>query len=157
MQAFDEEQDRQGLAVRHGPQLDIFVKVFAFPAHGGAVGHLMDHAFGIVYYALLFYLSVRVNYFGDSFDTAYKTISKYLNVNKALFRSELYNPYIIGNPLYGIPYAYGYARIVELHEEAEKVLGSKYDQKAFDTQYLSYGPTYFHLLADRLAQWEKAQ
>ena len=117
----------------------------------------VDHAFGIVYYALLFYLSVRVNYFGDSFDTAYKTISKYLNVNKALFRSELYNPYIIGNPLYGIPYAYGYARIVELHEDAEKVLGSKYDRKTFDTQYLSYGPTYFHLLADRLEQWEKAQ
>ena len=117
----------------------------------------VEHAFGILYYALLFYLSVRVNYFGDSFDAAYKTISKYLSVNKAMFRSELYDPYILGNPFYGIPYAYGYARIVELHSNAQKALGAKYDQKTFDTQYLSYGPTYFNLLADRLDGWAREQ
>jgi hypothetical protein len=36
-------------------------------------------------------------------------------------------------------------------------MGTKYNQKAFDAQYLSYGPSYFNLLADRLEQWAAAQ
>ena len=48
-------------------------------------------------------------------------------------------------------------RINDLHDSAKKVLGKNYDQKAFDTQYLNYGPSYFNLLADRLDEWEKAQ
>ena len=74
-----------------------------------------------------------------------------------MFRKEYYNTFIVGNPFYGIPYAYGYARINDLHDSAKKVLGKNYDQKAFDTQYLNYGPSYFNLLADRLDEWEKAQ
>ena len=116
-----------------------------------------SHAFDIIYYALLFYLSVRVNYFGDSFIKAYQTFSDYFSVPQSTFTDALYDPFIIGNPFYGMPYAYGYARIMDLHDTAKKTLGSKYDQKTFDTQYLSYGPTYFNLLADRLDQWAKEQ
>ena len=134
-------------------------RLFAFHCDGQFNPYDMqyDHANSIIYYALLFYLSVRVNYFGDSFDKAFNTFSQYFGVDEDVFRTELYDPFIVGNPFYGIPYAYGYARIVDLHDTARKTLGKKYDQKTFDTQYLSYGPSYFNLLADRLDQWAKEQ
>ena len=116
-----------------------------------------SHSFEIIYYALLFYLSIRVNYFGESFIKAYQTFSEYFSVPQSTFMDALYDPFIIGNPFYGMPYAYGYARIIEMHDTAKKALGSKYDQKTFDTQYLSYGPTYFNLLADRLDRWASEQ
>lgn len=121
-----------------------------------------DHTFTIVFYALLFYLSIRVNYFGDSLVTAFQTFNETLNqmgygIAQDSFTSAYFDPYIVGNPFYGMTYAYGYARIIELHDIAKTTMGSKYDQKTFDTQYLSYGPTYFNLLADRLEQWEKEQ
>ena len=135
-------------------------RLFAFHCSGKINANDMqyDHAFNIVYYALLFYLSIRVNYFGDSFMDAYNTFRKYFSVPQDTFTEALFDPYIVGNPFYGIPYAYGYARIIELHDIAKKAMGSgKYSQKAFDTQYLSYGPTYFNLLADRLDQWAREQ
>ena len=101
--------------------------------------------------------SVRVNYFGDSFNDAYRTFSGYFRISKNDFKEKYFNTFIVGNPFYGIPYAYGYARIIDLHDRAQKTLGKKYDQKVFDTQYLSYGPSYFNLLAERLEQWEKEQ
>jgi uncharacterized protein (DUF885 family) len=116
-----------------------------------------DHAFTIVFYALLFYLSIRVNYFGDSFITAYQTFTDYFSVPQDTFMDAYYDTYIVGNPFYGMPYAYGYARLVELHDNAKAAMGTKYNQKAFDAQYLSYGPSYFNLLADRLEQWAAAQ
>ena len=118
---------------------------------------LYDHTNTIIYYALLFYLSIRVNYFGDRFIDAYHTFNGYFRVPQDRFRSQIYEPFIVGNPFYGIPYAYGYARIMDMHKTAQKNLGKKYDQKVFDTQYLSYGPTYFNLLEERLEQWEKDQ
>ena len=118
---------------------------------------LFDHENGIIFYALLFYLSIRVNWYGDSFDSVYRVFNRYFSVSKSTFRSTYYERFIVGNPLYGIPYAYGYARILDLHKDAEEALGSKYDRKTFDTQYLSYGPTYFDLLADRLERWAKEQ
>ncbi len=118
---------------------------------------VLDHTNGIIFYALLFYLSVRVNYFGDSFNDAYRTFSGYFRISKNDFKEKYFNTFIVGNPFYGIPYAYGYARIIDLHDRAQKTLGKKYDQKVFDTQYLSYGPSYFNLLAERLEQWEKEQ
>jgi len=118
---------------------------------------VLDHTNGIIFYALLFYLSVRVNYFGDRFIDAYRTFNGYFRITQDEFRKKYYNTFIVGNPFYGIPYAYGYARIIDLHDNAQKALGRKYDQKVFDTQYLNYGPTYFNLLADRLEQWAKEQ
>lgn len=118
---------------------------------------VLDHTNSIIFYALLFYLSVRVNYFGDRFIDAYRTFNGYFRITQDEFRKKYYNTFIVGNPFYGIPYAYGYARIIDLHDNAQKALGRKYDQKVFDTQYLNYGPTYFNLLADRLEQWAKEQ
>ena len=118
---------------------------------------VLDHTNSIIFYALLFYLSVRVNYFGDRFIDAYRTFNGYFRITQDEFRKKYYNTFIVGNPFYGIPYAYGYARIIDLHDNAQKTLGKKYDQKVFDTQYLNYGPTYFNLLADRLEQWAKEQ
>ena len=118
---------------------------------------VLDHTNSIIFYALLFYLSIRVNYFGDRFIDAYRTFNGYFRITQDEFRKKYYNTFIVGNPFYGIPYAYGYARIIDLHDNAQKALGKKYDQKVFDTQYLNYGPTYFNLLAERLEQWEKEQ
>ncbi len=118
---------------------------------------VLDHTNSIIFYALLFYLSIRVNYFGDRFIDAYRTFNGYFRVTQDVFRKKYYDTFIVGNPFYGIPYAYGYARIIDLHDNAQKALGRKYDQKVFDTQYLNYGPTYFNLLAERLEQWEKEQ
>ena len=118
---------------------------------------VLDHTNSIIFYALLFYLSIRVNYFGDRFIDAYRTFNGYFRVTQDVFRKKYYDTFIVGNPFYGIPYAYGYARIIDLHDNAQKALGKKYDQKVFDTQYLNYGPTYFNLLAERLEQWEKEQ
>ena len=118
---------------------------------------VLDHTNSIIFYALLFYLSIRVNYFGDRFIDAYRTFNGYFRITQDEFRKKYYNTFIVGNPFYGIPYAYGYARIIDLHDNAQKALGQKYDQKVFDTQYLNYGPTYFNLLAERLEQWEKEQ
>ncbi len=134
-------------------------RLFAFHCGGkiNSVDMQYDHAFNIIYYALLFYLSIRVNYFGDTFIDAYRTFSDSFSVPQDVFEEALYDPFVIGNPFYGMPYAYGYARIVELHDIAKARLGKAYDQKAFDTQYLSYGPTYFNLLADRLDQWATEQ
>ena len=107
---------------------------------------------------LLGYLCVRVNYFGDSFTRAYEMFSTYFNYSEEEFRQEIYNPFIIGHPFYYMPYAYGYARIINLMDIARKSIGStKFDEKAFYAQYLNYGPSYFNLLADRLDQWAKAQ
>ena len=118
----------------------------------------VEHFSNIAWYALIFYFSIRVNYFGDKFIDVYRTYSRNFNTkNQNEFRRTIYEPYIIGHPFYGMPYAYGYARLIDLHDIAQSTLGSKYDQKAFDAQYLSYGPSYFNLLADRLDQWAKEQ
>ena len=118
---------------------------------------IYDHTNSIIFYALLFYISIRVNYFGDGFNAAYSTFKDYFRINQETFRKSYYETFIVGNPFYGIPYAYGYARIVNLHDTARRALGKKYDQKAYDTQYLNYGPTYFNILADRLDGWIKEQ
>ena len=107
---------------------------------------------------LLGYLSIRVNYFGASFGTAYDLFSAYYNYDKDSFREEIYEPFIIGSPFYYMPYAYGYARLTNLFSTTRKTMGAdKFDEKAFYAQYLNYGPSYFNLLADRLDQWAKAQ
>ena len=73
-------------------------------------------------------------------------------------KEEIYDPFIIGHPFYYMPYAYGYARLTNLISVARKALGqNKFDEKAFYAQYLSYGPSYFNLLSDRLDQWAQAQ
>ena len=107
---------------------------------------------------LLGYLSVRVNFFGDSFETAYQMFSTYFGYSDDMFRGEIYEPFIIGHPFYYMPYAYGYARLTNLLATARKTIGmDKFDEKAFYAQYLNYGPSYFNLLADRLDEWAKAQ
>ena len=107
---------------------------------------------------LLGYLSVRVNYFGDSFAAAYQLFSTYFGYSEAEFKEEIYDPFIIGHPFYYMPYAYGYARLTNLISVARKALGqNKFNEKAFYAQYLSYGPSYFNLLSDRLDQWAQAQ
>ena len=106
---------------------------------------------------LMGYLSIRVNLFGDSFETAYQMFSTYFGYSDDMFKGEIYEPFIIGHPFYYMPYAYGYARLTSLVSTARKTLGDKFDEKAFYTQYLNYGPSYFNLLAERLDQWIKAQ
>lgn len=107
---------------------------------------------------LLGYLSIRVNYFGDSFGQAFDLFSTYYGYDKDSFREEIYEPFIIGHPFYYMPYAYGYARLTNLYTVARKAMGAdKFDEKAFYAQYMSYGPSYFNLLADRLDQWAAAQ
>ena len=44
VQTLDQQQHGQGLSVGHGPQFDVLVEILGFTAHGGAVGHLVDHA-----------------------------------------------------------------------------------------------------------------
>ena len=57
-----------------------------------------------------------------------------------------------------MPYAYGYARLMTLISSSRNAIGAgNFDEKAFYAQYLSYGPSYFNLLAQRLDQWAKAQ
>ena len=107
---------------------------------------------------LLGYLSIRVNYFGDSFGQAFDLFSTYYGYDKDEFREEIYDPFIIGHPFYYMPYAYGYARLTNLLATTRKALGAdKFDERAFYAQYMSYGPSYFNLLADRLDQWAQAQ
>jgi uncharacterized protein (DUF885 family) len=107
---------------------------------------------------LVGYLSLRVNYFGDSLDQAFILFSAYFNYDREEFRQEIYEPFLLGHPFYYMPYAYGYARLNDLYATARKTIGKdKFDEKAFYAQYLSYGPSYFNLLAERLDQWAKAQ
>lgn len=134
-------------------------RLFAFHCSGqfNSNDMLLEHANDIIFYALLFHLSVRANYFGDSFEDVYKTFNECFRIDRDTFRTAYYEPFIVGNPFYGIPYAYGYARIIDLHDAAQKTLGKRYDQKVFDAQYLSYGPAYFNLLEDRLDRWAMDQ
>ena len=107
---------------------------------------------------MLGYLCVRVNYFGDSFNQAYDLFGSYFNYSKEEFRDEIYDPFIIGHPFYYMPYAYGYARLINLMALSRRTMGNdKFDEKAFYAQYLSYGPSFFNLLADRLDAWAQAQ
>jgi uncharacterized protein (DUF885 family) len=106
---------------------------------------------------LVGYWSIRVNYFGDGFDKVYAQLGRLTGYEKEEFRKEIYDPYIIGSPFYYMPYAYGYARLLDLMERTRNTLGDKFDEKAFYAQYLNYGPSHFNLLADRLDQWAKAQ
>ena len=106
---------------------------------------------------LVGYWAVRVNYFGDGFDKVYAQMGRLMGMDKDSFRSDIYDPFIIGHPFYYMPYAYGYARLIDLLTQAKTALGDKFDEKAFYAQYLNYGPSHFDLLADRLAQWEQAQ
>ena len=103
------------------------------------------------------YWSVRVNYFGDGFDKVYSQLGRLLGYDRTEFRSEIYEPFILGHPFYYLPYAYGYARLMDLHTQASLTLGSRYDRKAFDAAYLSFGPSYFNILARRLEEWALAQ
>ena len=106
---------------------------------------------------LLGYLSIRVNLYGDSFGTAYQMFSTYFGYSDDMFKGEIYEPFIIGHPFYYMPYAYGYARLTSLVSAARKTMGDRFDEKAFYAQYMSYGPSYFNLLAERLDQWAKGQ
>ena len=56
-----------------------------------------------------------------------------------------------------MPSAYGCARLVNLIDGAQQKLGDRFDEKAFLAQYLSYGPSSFNLLADRLDKWVAEQ
>ena len=106
---------------------------------------------------LVGYWTIRVNCFGDSFDKVYAQMGRLLGDDKETFRKEIYEPFIIGHPFYYMPYAYGYARLIDLMEGASRTLGDRYDEKAFYAQYLSYGPTYFNLLSERLDGWIQEQ
>ena len=106
---------------------------------------------------LVAYWTIRVNCFGDSFDKVYAQMGRLLGEDKETFRKEIYEPFIIGHPFYYIPYAYGYARLVNLIDVAQQKLGDRFDEKAFLAQYLSYGPSSFNLLADRLDKWVAEQ
>ena len=106
---------------------------------------------------LVAYWTIRVNCFGDSFDKVYAQMGRLLGEDKETFRKEIYEPFIIGHPFYYMPYAYGYARLVNLIDVAQQKLGDRFDEKAFLAQYLSYGPSSFNLLADRLDKWVAEQ
>ena len=107
---------------------------------------------------LMGYLSLRVNYFGASFASAYELFSTYYNYDEESFRQDIYEPFIIGHPFYYLPYAYGYARLTNLVSSTRKAIGvNNFDEKAFYTQYLSYGPSYFNILKDRLSVWAAEQ
>ncbi len=84
-------------------------------------------------------------------------MGRLLGADKEAFRKDIYDPFIIGHPFYYMPYAYGYARLVNLIDVAQQTLGDRFDEKAFLAQYLSYGPSYFNLLSDRLDQWAAEQ
>ena len=103
------------------------------------------------------YWAIRVNWFGDDFDQVYTQLGRLTGMGEEEFRTDIYEPFIIGHPFYYMPYAYGYARLISFVEEAQKTLGAKFDEKAFYAQYLNYGPSYFDLLAERLLAWEQAQ
>ena len=83
--------------------------------------------------------------------------STYFGYSDDMFKGEIYEPFIIGHPFYYMPYAYGYARLTSLVSAARKTMGDRFDEKAFYAQYMSYGPSYFNLLAERLDQWAKGQ
>lgn len=106
---------------------------------------------------LVAYWSIRVNFYGDGFDKAYAQLGRLLGDDKEKFRKDIYEPFILGHPFYYMPYAYGYARLLNLIDNARTALGDRFDEKAFYAQYLSYGPSYFNLLSDRLDKWAQAQ
>lgn len=54
-------------------------------------------------------------------------------------------------PYYYLPYAYGYAKLRYLEQTAEEEQGEAFDQKAFFTEYLNCGPSYFNLIEARLS------
>lgn len=58
---------------------------------------------------------------------------------------------LIDMPYYYLPYAYGYAKLRYLERTAEEKQGAAFDQKAFFTEYLNCGPSYFNLIEARLS------
>lgn len=53
-------------------------------------------------------------------------------------------------PFYYLPYAYGYAKLRSLERAAEQKQGADFDQKAFFTDYLNCGPSYFNIIEEKL-------
>ena len=106
---------------------------------------------------LIAYWCIRVNYFGDGFDAVYAQLGRLTGRDKESFRKDIYEPFILGHPFYYMPYAYGYARLLNLMDIARNSLGARFDEKAFYARYLNYGPSYFNLLAERLSKWAMDQ
>lgn len=110
----------------------------------------LDHYFQQAITCLIGYCSIRVNLYKDSFEDAYDIFQSFFTYTEEEFRELIYEPYIIGSPFYYMPYAYGYARLMDLHDGWKAARGRSFLEKDFHSAYLSLGPSYFNLLADRL-------
>ncbi|MDO4567485.1 MAG: DUF885 family protein [Clostridia bacterium] len=56
----------------------------------------------------------------------------------------------VDHPMYILEYALGYAQYRELYDACRSAAGSGFDRIAFCEEYLSYGPAYFDMLAERM-------
>lgn len=114
-----------------------------------AAGGIMQHSDGIFSTVLVAYCALLAN--GQ--DLTQEEFTGVIQQQVGLDADTVAGLYdmLIDMPYYYLPYAYGYARLRSLERAAEEKAGSAFDQKAFFTDYLNCGPSYFNLIEERLA------
>ena len=113
-----------------------------------------EHAWGQYALMLEAYCSVLVNGLDYDLEKFTKYI-KSLRYDEDLAK-ELYQ-FSVDNPFYYMNYAYSYARLQDIYNNAKTKLGDKFNEKEFFKTYLDCGPAPFDLIEARIDAWADGQ
>ncbi len=105
-------------------------------------------SFSLCFHSLL---DIGINYDGWSKDQAAAFVRTCFDADNALV-SELWQT-MIDNPANYLEYAGGFVEIMEMREEAEKMLGSRFSAKEFHRFLLDLGPVPFSVTRKYFKTW----
>lgn len=112
---------------------------------------LYSHALSAYTTLMTTYISIKVNYYNMDQAGVISTCEWYgLTEDFADYAYEL----AIDNPYYTMPYAFGYANLMDLYNQVSEKTDNDPDAiKAFYQFYLDLGPSYFNLIEKKVDTW----
>lgn len=104
-------------------------------------------------YALL---DIRINYEGWDREQASNYLKEVFSIENEDTLNSVYDA-LVENPTNYMEYYVGYLEIAQMRQTAEKVLGGRFDAKAFHSFLLDFGPAPFSLIQPEFQLWLEAQ
>jgi len=96
-------------------------------------------------------VSILVNYYGYEREDVQEYLTQY-NLQKDTY-VDLYYDYAVTCPYSALRYGIGYAQFAALMRDISASMGEQYLQKNVQQRYLDFGPSYFHLIQERMDEW----
>jgi len=100
-------------------------------------------------------ISIFVNYYGYEREDVRAYLAQY-GLNEETY-VDLYYQYAVDRPYNALRYGISYAQFSDIMRNMSAVLGVNYLQKDVLVRFLDYGPSYFHLIRERMDEWADAK